>query len=268
MVKYKIGQLTKTMGVSSHLLKHYEKFDLLCPCKDEGTNYRYYKFNQLGRLIQCKKYRNVGFTIKETSQILNHYNNDALNQTLKDHLAFLECELEKLAVSKVLTQQLYEDSTRFDRHEGQWFIEMMPATYLLRQSNNLELIEDNHSTINGKNLLDYVPTFQSILYLQKECLQNSLYMYHWCLGLDAKHRELFDSVIDERFIKVEDQRALVLYIKVSVPYINNEQLLEKIKEHYIHLPFECHGDLLAVLLKSTFEDDKQYEYFKIYIPIL
>ena len=100
MENYKIGQLTKTMGVSPHLLKHYEKFDLIIPTKDHETNYRYYDFGQFGRLIQSKKFRNIGFSIKDTSDLVKGIDNTKLNEMLSKHIDSLQVEIENLKLQQ------------------------------------------------------------------------------------------------------------------------------------------------------------------------
>ena len=90
MAKYKIGQLSKTMGVSTHSIKHYEKFKLVYPCKDDATNYRYYDLSQYARIIDCKKFRNIGVPIKDISLLLNNSSNDDFNNILQHHISDLD----------------------------------------------------------------------------------------------------------------------------------------------------------------------------------
>ncbi|MGL4336397.1 MAG: MerR family transcriptional regulator [Turicibacter sp.] len=267
MNHYKIGQLTKTMGVSSHLLKHYEKFDLIYPIKDNDTNYRYYNFGQFGRLIQSKKFRNLGFSIKETSDIINLYTNEQLNTSLKTHMTYLQNEIERLQFQKELTTNLYEDSLNCDAYLNQWFIEMMPTRYILKQSDNKTLIEENNSLINQINLIDHVPIIESILYIPKDNLSKETFSYHWCLGLQETSMNQIQLTLDDRFIKIPQHRVFVTYLKVKIPYTCNSLFINLIKETFNPLPFHCCQDLIAILLKSVFEDETPYQYFKILIPI-
>lgn len=267
MNNYKIGQLTKTMGVSSHLLKHYEKFDLIFPIKDHDTNYRYYNFTQFGRLIQSKTFRNLGFTIKDTSDLINCYENHRLNTILKNHIVCLETEIKNLTLKKQLTEKLYQTSLACDTHLNEWFIETMPARYILQQSNNRTLIEENHSLIENVNLIDHLPITESILYIPKENLESTQFKYHWSLGITLDAFNLLDLPFDQRFIKIESHRAFVTYLKVPTPYTTNSVLINNIKSQFNSFPFKCCGDLLAIHLKSTCEQNQSFHFFKIYIPI-
>lgn len=267
MESYKIGQLTKTMGVSSHLLKHYEKFDLIIPTKDHETNYRYYDFGQFGRLIQSKRFRNIGLSIKDTSDLVKGMDNAQLNETLNKHIQSLQAEIEKLQFQKQLACRLFDTSLNCDEHLNQWFIEMMPSQYILKQSDNKKLIEDNHSLIGDINLIDHAPITESILYIPKENLTSDAFNYHWSLGIHESALEDLNIKLDERFIHMPSLRAFTTYLKVEVPYTENCILIERIKALFNPFPFNCCGDIIAILVKSTCENNEQYQYFKIYIPI-
>lgn len=268
MSRYKIGQLTKTMGVSPHLLKHYEKFDLIYPRKDQETNYRYYDFGQFGRLIQSKKYRNLGFSIKDTSDMINGANNETLNRHLNTHINQLVENIAKLQLQKQLTEIIYKESQQCDEYLDQWFIEMMPGYHILKQSNNRELIEVNHSLLDDEiNLIDYVPIVESLLLIPKENLQAPDFHYHWCLGIQDERLDQLAVTLDERFIFVPSHRAFVTYVKLETPYTENQRLILKIKSLFDPYPFTCCDNLLATLIKSSTEGEDQYQYLKVYIPI-
>lgn len=267
MESYKIGQLTKTMGVSSHLLKHYEKFDLIIPIKDHETNYRYYDFGQFGRLIQSKRFRNIGFSIKDTSDLVKGINNKKLNETLSKHIDYLQVEIENLKLQQKLATDLYHSSLVCDERLNQWFIEMMPTRYILMQSDNKRLIEENHSLIGEINLIDHAPITESLLYIPKSNLVTDRFSYHWCLGILETELDFLQLSVDERFIRLDSCRVFTTYLKVQIPYTDNKVLIHAIKEIFTTYPFHCCGDMVAILLKSTCEDEVLYHYFKICIPI-
>ena len=267
MENYKIGQLTKTMGVSPHLLKHYEKFDLIIPTKDHETNYRYYDFGQFGRLIQSKKFRNIGFSIKDTSDLVKGIDNTKLNEMLSKHIDSLQVEIENLKLQQKLAIDLYDSSVECDERLNQWFIEMMPTRYILIQSDNKRLIEEHHSLIGEINLIDHAPITESLLYIPKSNLKTEDFSYHWCLGISQTALDFLQLAVDERFIRIDSCRVFTTYLKVKIPYTENKVLIHAIKEIFTAYPFHCSGDIVAILLKSTCEDEILYQYFKIYIPI-
>ena len=135
MRKYKIGQLSSSMGVSTHLLKHYEKFNLLQPTKDDSTNYRYYDISQGQRVIESKRYRNMGFPLKETAELINELSTEEMDDMLMDQIGNLEQQIRELETQKLLAMMYQEECNRMKRYLGQWFIVEMEEYYYYCQTN-------------------------------------------------------------------------------------------------------------------------------------
>ena len=61
-IKLKIGEFSKLMQVTVKTLRHYESIGLLMPDEvDESSGYRYYRFEQMQRLSDIRKYKDIGF---------------------------------------------------------------------------------------------------------------------------------------------------------------------------------------------------------------
>ena len=267
MRKYKVGQLSKVMGVSPHLLKHYEKYDLVIPVKDDTTNYRYYDISQCSRIIESKKYRNVGFSLKETSQLLNDADNDILNQMLSCQITNIEEQIEKLIRQKEMALLLYEDSKKIDEYLNQWFIEKAPNLLFLKQSNNRDMLEEGRSVCEKFGLIEHVPSIKSAVYLKQECFHHGVIDYHWGIILDKEKIKIDPNEIDDCFILCTSSRFFVSYVKVPSPFMDNKILIIKILEKYNEFAETINADVLAVKCKEVHEKGKEYHYFKIYIPI-
>ena len=70
---YPIGQFSKINRVTTKALRHYEKLGLLMPEKvDEWTGYRYYSSKQLPRLSQIITLKQMGMSLTDIKEILDH----------------------------------------------------------------------------------------------------------------------------------------------------------------------------------------------------
>ena len=269
MAKYKIGQLSKTMGVSTHSIKHYEKFRLVHPHKDDTTNYRYYDLSQYARIIECRKFRNIGVPIKDISLLLNDSNNNEFNEILEDYISDLDSQIKTLLHQKKLAETLYNKSKYCDKYLNEWFIDIMPSIYFLKQSNNTDIIEDNHSFIDDINLIDYVPIVESILCINKDSFINNNITYSWGLGFTEENSYLINSTItkNNKFTRIESRKCFITYIKIQLPYIANGSLINTIKNILIKFPIKISSDILAFSIKKSNDNGVVYEYLKICIPI-
>lgn len=64
-----IGTLSKFTGIHAHTIKYYEKIGLLSSNRKEHSNYRSYDMRICTDIYECVKYRNMGFSLKETKEL-------------------------------------------------------------------------------------------------------------------------------------------------------------------------------------------------------
>ena len=64
-----IGTLSKFTGIPAHTIKYYEKIGLLSSNRKEHSNYRSYDKRICTDIYECVKYRNMGFSLKETKEL-------------------------------------------------------------------------------------------------------------------------------------------------------------------------------------------------------
>lgn len=72
MAEYFVGQLAKEVGINAETIRYYEKQKLLPkPNRKEDSRYRVYDESDLKRLLFIKRSKELGFTLKETKELLN-----------------------------------------------------------------------------------------------------------------------------------------------------------------------------------------------------
>lgn len=72
--KYKIGDISKLLGIPVQTLRYYEEQGIVSPHKDDMTGYRYYDAWDLNNLLDAVYYRALDFSVKQTQEILNFDN--------------------------------------------------------------------------------------------------------------------------------------------------------------------------------------------------
>lgn len=124
MKRYKIGEFAREMGVSQDMIKHYEKYGIIKPEIDEQTNYRYFNINQGEKIIESKKYRNLGFTIKESAELIFDKDFAGITEALKGKRDEMEIEIERMQAYLSQINQLLKIGERFDQQSdsGKLFI--------------------------------------------------------------------------------------------------------------------------------------------------
>ena len=97
-MKYKIGDMAKILGISPDLLRYYEKKGVVSPVKDRNNDYRYYDTRDTNFLVDCLFYKNFGFSIEETSELVRSCSIDEIAGRFLEN----ETQLEE----SILRQQL------------------------------------------------------------------------------------------------------------------------------------------------------------------
>ena len=68
MVSYRIGEYARKMGVTPDFLKYYEQQGILSSNTQEN-GYRYFPFNQSGKILECMRLKNYGFSVREIEEL-------------------------------------------------------------------------------------------------------------------------------------------------------------------------------------------------------
>lgn len=89
MSDYKIGALSKLLGIPAETLRYYETCGILTPEKDSASGYRTYTPWDLNQLVLCRLYRSFGFPITDVQQMM--YEDD--RETLYNRYIAREAEL-------------------------------------------------------------------------------------------------------------------------------------------------------------------------------
>lgn len=66
-----IGEFSRLGRVSPRMLRHYDALGLLCPDQVGENGYRYYRQEQLVRLLQIQRLQKYGFRLAEVAELLS-----------------------------------------------------------------------------------------------------------------------------------------------------------------------------------------------------
>lgn len=94
-MSYRIKEAADIAGISVRTLHHYDQFGLLKPAKADSNGYRQYSDEDLERLHQILFFKELGFSLQQTKEILNSPHFDR-KTALLDHQKLLTKKRERL----------------------------------------------------------------------------------------------------------------------------------------------------------------------------
>jgi len=101
MILYKIGEVTKLIGMSADTLRYYEKFGLLANISRNESGVRQYDDKDLSRLKFIKRAQSMNFSLHEIKKLLTmredpQHAKDSVRQLTADKLKSIESQVTEL----------------------------------------------------------------------------------------------------------------------------------------------------------------------------
>ena len=154
---YKIGMMSKLLGISIEGLRLYERRGMINAIKDEETGVRYYEPLDITALIRCRSYRKYGFTMNETAELMNTRDLDFVVEQYQLREKAIEEQIEwdkqMLAYLKSIREVVESIKTEYEKCS----VTTSPAMYRFVYMKDGELVLNNESIKKFSEWMDRVP---------------------------------------------------------------------------------------------------------------
>lgn len=106
-----IGEAAKTSGVSAKMIRHYEEVGLVAAASRSSAGYRQYSEADVHTLRFIRRSRDLGFSIREISELLGLWQNRRRSSRLvkslaETHIDALEKKVAELQAMKATLEHL------------------------------------------------------------------------------------------------------------------------------------------------------------------
>lgn len=187
--EYKIGDVSKLLGLTPEAIRYYEDHGIITPKKSEKTGYRYYNVWDIHILIHARSYRQYGFSLAETAALLNQSG----NAELLSHLDEKEAELERALIEQMkLLRAIRDKKEHIGQMEGllgRFRVEQSPEIYRLDTEQNYELYKSREAMELMRDWVNRAPfVFPSGLF-RREAVEAGSSAYSFGLGIDRQYAE-------------------------------------------------------------------------------
>lgn len=182
--RYKIKEFSEEMGVTIDLVKHYEKYGIINPIKEKECKYRFYTIQHGERILASKRFRNMGFTIRDSAKMMNEYSLEEIQSTLNNKSDEIEKEIKRLKSMYKRVAALNEQCELFKECKNKATIMMSPGFYFLIQTENTEFYQDEATRERVKEWIEYFPFVTKALKVPKDYFDEKQLSYNWGLAID------------------------------------------------------------------------------------
>lgn len=152
---YRIGDFAKYLGVTPDFLKHYERLGIIS--SEQGENgYRYFRFQESNRIFECLKMKNLGFTIRESEQIIKEMSEAEIMEKTRANIELIKKDVE-------FKQTLLDTFSRFE--EEMSFLAYADSDWTISSAESLLFLPHTRSRefINDPRIYEILPAWMRII---------------------------------------------------------------------------------------------------------
>lgn len=273
MKQYKIGEVSKIVDIPVESIRFFESKGLITPGKKEFSKYRYYDEEDINRLYDYKKYRNMGFSSNESVEIVN----SADFETFISNLSQKQKEAEKKS-------RYYElKSIKLQNHQnvlrniplllGEYILVNRPAGYYFinRYYKDGSMTFDRAEEWKGyfDELLSYYIFVENIYRVKKEWFDNPTQPeeFQWGFTIKKKWSDALGIAIKPKMEEITRVKSIYTVLEVEEGKMFSPKLMEPILEYMKKRGYELDGDILGNIVAVVQKNNKRVRYMEVWVPI-
>lgn len=255
---FSISQTAKIVDMTTETLRHYDRINLVKPCKiDEWTGYRYYSQQEIVRLNTIRSLRCMDLTLSEIKDILAYDDFNKIVEILKQAEKSADKKIEELNNAKTKIQRariFYENKLNGEQQKENTFVKRYPQRVIL--------LSDKMETPTLDNLWNYHRHF----YDQVSDDKRNKFSFEDLAGIYEQSGQYRLFAICTRFTKIDGIKILPQgnYLCANCTEENREQIIKELfetsKNKYNIIPaFTIQLIVLSGILQWNYQ-------VQIYIP--
>ena len=265
-MKYKIGDVAKILGISTDLLRYYEKKGVVKPIKDKNNDYRYYEAWDINFLMDCLWMKNFGFTIEEIGHMVTDCGYDELVGRFQ--------EKERQVTAELKRQELI--ARRLRRHRKEVAVareyvgkcDLRPSPEIVRYLNRHNFVYDSSPELAAlsQKWLEYMPLVHRCFEISQSELPNGE-NYSWGLALDMEYVEELGVVVEPPAQHLPSVPCIHSVFTSSGKDAFSPRRMDYILDYARAHNFRVCGNARGNLLCSVKENGQLTGYFEVWVPV-
>lgn len=260
-MKYKIGDVSRILGISSDLLRYYEKKGIVSPVKSLENDYRYYEAWDINFLMDSLWYKSFGFPVDHVAEMINV---QTAEEVARDFLSKEDEIREGIKRGQMLLKRAEEHRIDLEKTRGGlWQCRIEDSPEAVRYMHRYNYMYDYSPELQDltQQWLRYMPfTYRCFEMLDDEDFRfgSSLSMeYAEALGVDIK----------PPLTHIPSSKSLYTVFSSSGKGNFTPHLLDRALEYAEKEGLELCGNAHGNLLCSVVADGGLTGFFEAWIPV-
>lgn len=270
--KYKIGTISKILGIPAQTLHYYETCGFVTPEKDAQSGYRYYDAWDINFLLDSKYWQSYEFSTSSVETMIHHDSVSEIQSKLANQKEVL---LDRLIFYQNLIEQISEEQQRLaslSAHLGQRELTLSPILYYdtYRKNNSYQASGQTSSLPMMEQWIKAFPFVQATFLVDKEsaaCNSSASLAYWWGFSVTpAKARSLnLDFCSQASFLPA--RKSIYTVFEASTRNTFSRSLQEQVFTPILKEGFQITDNPAGRLIVRTHEPGNYKRYFEIWVPV-
>ena len=265
-MRYKIGDVAKILGISTDLIRYYEKKGVVSPEKGQHNSYRYYDTWDINFLIDCLWYKNFGFSIDEIAVIESESTYDSLIDGIEKKSAEIA---EAAKRYQLLHQRLELQKQTLENVRsliGRCEVTMGPDFIYYLNRHNFEYESDSELQTLSRRWLKYMPFSTRYFECPVDSHKNED-KYSWGFSLDSHYVEEFDVKYTNPVEHFESRLCIHSAFKSSGKNAFSPKHMDFMFKYAKMLGLKPVGNAFGNLVCSVVDNGKLTGFFEAWLPV-
>lgn len=264
--KYRIGEFAKRMGVSPHFLKYYEETGILKPDTQEN-HYRFYNLWDASVILECKRMKNMGFSVKESHKIVTDSTAADLEQMLQIHQQALTDELKQKQLILEALQNMRADLKLCQA--GEWQIRTVPPVWFLPHTLEQQFVSDAGTYTQLDRWVEAMPVVHSAQRVTLD--QQNHWQPEWGFSIPADKVEAAGLMPEPPAVLLPAGRVFEQYLSYPVhretAQEEHNQQYARALEHIRRLNLIPGRTILKEIVSYTLQNHIRQSYCILRVPV-
>lgn len=275
-MEYTTKDLSRLLDVSTNTIRRYESKGYLSADRNEQNGYRIFSNTDVEKLMYVAKYRKVGFSHEDISELLLE-DREHITERFRRKKEEIDKEIMRL---KALSHLLKDDIMLMNRVEeyGEDIIEMecSPLQYVLYRKRG-ELCTSDKQEAVLHHFMSTCMEFEYMYLFEQADVQSKRLQYSEGVGAN-RHRALKYGVNIEPPVELYEKRPCLLrFMRIPLNFKEEADEAPEVMFQYLFGGFQAYmeehalticGDAMALKLGYSKEEGKAWQYILMHLPVM
>jgi DNA-binding transcriptional MerR regulator len=267
-LKYKIGDVSRILGISPDLLRYYEKKGIVHPVKDAHNDYRYYEPWDINFLMDCIWYKSFQFSLDQVHQIITESTAEEVAETLDQKVVELRAQIRRNELLVRRAREHRADLGRLKNQLGQCVLRDSPE--IVRYIHRYNDIYDNSEALQAlsQQWLEYMPFTHRCFEMPVEDISGKKGegRFSWGFSLTPDYVRELGVKVEPPVVRLDSQPCVYTVFTSAGKGHFSPRKLEYVVDFAREQGLKLKGDARGNLLASVLEEGQLTGFFEVWVP--